>query len=568
MPDCLSFLKAQHLEQSKIERQNYYKHNAKAKSGGDAGYKYKYVSIIMDGMDQAKTRCPHWPRAPKYMDDKEKIEFHLVGTLVWGHNVQGCYVDWTVKQQFSDDANALLTSLERTIRRIQKSRTEASEPLPEVLYLQLDNVSSNKNRWLLGYAHWLVHQGVFKRVKISFLLVGHTHENIDQFFSRVSHVLRHQRAMSLPAMIDIVATCSTPKPESHVEEEMIDFKGWISSMQLSKTYNTSKQHIFVVKKNDQGKVVVKAKRYSNSAFYGEEIEMLQDIPAEVERYKILPVRYQDAYDAMEGENPEAVRRKRQKPILERLHATHKTLQDNDPVGWTAETDAWWKTFLADAAELPDTGLSNVRDEYIPLLKCQASTLVPCPPTVQDETLTPSDLALVDPEYLPFTIQQRSYTARERRTADLSDLQVGDLVALTPDAAQHAVANSERAADVVTPFWVCEVLELEVDENDPRKNKGMRVAWYGADVAPNQRENTEDWGRFRFSKRFEVQHRSKPVSSWIESRYQCGILAYGFSLKKSQPVNGLPKRTLDLIKERLATTEQLEAFDREMALEDA
>ncbi|WAR06068.1 hypothetical protein MAR_021437, partial [Mya arenaria] len=41
----------------------------------------------------------------------------------------------------------------------------------------------NKNRYMLGFLAMLVHLGVFRKIKLSFLMVGHTHEDIDQLFS-------------------------------------------------------------------------------------------------------------------------------------------------------------------------------------------------------------------------------------------------------------------------------------------------------------------------------------------------------------------------------------------------
>ena len=39
-------------------------------------------------------------------------------------------------------------------------------------------------RFVLGFMSLLVELKVFKKVKISFLMVGHTHEDVDQVFSR------------------------------------------------------------------------------------------------------------------------------------------------------------------------------------------------------------------------------------------------------------------------------------------------------------------------------------------------------------------------------------------------
>lgn len=42
------------------ERKKYYKHQKKAESNPD-----KYLSIIIDGMDQSKTHLPHWIQCSK-----------------------------------------------------------------------------------------------------------------------------------------------------------------------------------------------------------------------------------------------------------------------------------------------------------------------------------------------------------------------------------------------------------------------------------------------------------------------------------------------------------------------
>lgn len=79
--------------------------------------------------------------------------------------------------------------------------------LPHHLYLQvtncclqswqLDNTSKqNKNRFLVGYCAFLVQCGLFKSVRVSFLPVGHTHEDIDRVFSRVHHRLRQVDMLS------------------------------------------------------------------------------------------------------------------------------------------------------------------------------------------------------------------------------------------------------------------------------------------------------------------------------------------------------------------------------------
>ena len=57
-------------------------------------------------------------------------------------------------------------------------------PLAPILYIQLDNTGrENKNATVFGYLSMLVNQGLFRKVKVNFLLAGHTHDHFDQMFS-------------------------------------------------------------------------------------------------------------------------------------------------------------------------------------------------------------------------------------------------------------------------------------------------------------------------------------------------------------------------------------------------
>ena len=54
-----------------------------------------------------------------------------------------------------------------------------------VLYLQVDNcVGENKNNILVAFLSSLVARGIIGRVVLNFMMVGHTHIDIDQIFSR------------------------------------------------------------------------------------------------------------------------------------------------------------------------------------------------------------------------------------------------------------------------------------------------------------------------------------------------------------------------------------------------
>ena len=92
-----------------------------------------------------------------------------------------------------------------TINIIHHVLTHWSGNLPQVLYLQLDNTShENKNQIVFGYLSMLVEMGIFQKVKVGFLLVGHTHDHIDQMFSRFSVTLKKKIAGILPSFTEFI----------------------------------------------------------------------------------------------------------------------------------------------------------------------------------------------------------------------------------------------------------------------------------------------------------------------------------------------------------------------------
>jgi hypothetical protein len=50
----------------------------------------------------------------------------------------------------------------------------------------------------------LVEMGIFQKVKVGFLLFGHTHDHIDQMFSHFSVTLKRKNIGSIPSLIECI----------------------------------------------------------------------------------------------------------------------------------------------------------------------------------------------------------------------------------------------------------------------------------------------------------------------------------------------------------------------------
>jgi hypothetical protein len=102
--------------------------------------------------------------------------------------------------------------------------------LSSVLYLQLDNTSrENKNNLLFLYLHMLVLKGVFNKIKVGFLLVGHTHDQIDQMFSRFSVKLAKSKAFVYEDLCEIIRQSYKPTLEICLLTETFDFRRYALS---------------------------------------------------------------------------------------------------------------------------------------------------------------------------------------------------------------------------------------------------------------------------------------------------------------------------------------------------
>lgn len=81
------------------------------------------------------------------------------------------------------------------------------QDLPDHLILQFDNCPENKNKFVFAYISSLVQQGHFKVVEVFFLIVGHTHASIDQYFSKLAKQIHKADFIGSPlALAALLAT--------------------------------------------------------------------------------------------------------------------------------------------------------------------------------------------------------------------------------------------------------------------------------------------------------------------------------------------------------------------------
>jgi hypothetical protein len=73
----------------------------------------------------------------------------------------------------------------------------------------------------------LVELRIFEKVKVGFLLVGHTHDHIDQMFSDFSVILNKKNVESLPSLIECIKKAYIPELVFHILEETVHMRRFI-----------------------------------------------------------------------------------------------------------------------------------------------------------------------------------------------------------------------------------------------------------------------------------------------------------------------------------------------------
>jgi hypothetical protein len=131
---------------------------------------------------------PHWKSIHKSIDKSCLLQLHAVGCLIYHREIfSRVFLNYP---SLRNDGNLTITILQNVLNKWKIRPGD----LPPTLYFQLNNTCrENKNNLLFSYLHMLLVKKIFQKIKLGFLLVGHTHDHIDKMFSCFSTKLAKGR---------------------------------------------------------------------------------------------------------------------------------------------------------------------------------------------------------------------------------------------------------------------------------------------------------------------------------------------------------------------------------------
>ena len=157
------------------------------------------LTVIQDGMDQAKLRLPRWGYGTlsKAAAKLFRPAAHLAASWVHGFRLNLFLSDENLKKNSETSIEVLCLSLEHLFRQCSS--------LPLTLHLQQDNCfREGKNKYVAQFMLMLQILGVFRFTGMGFLRTAHSHDDVDQVFGQIARLFMGKACQSASDMISLL----------------------------------------------------------------------------------------------------------------------------------------------------------------------------------------------------------------------------------------------------------------------------------------------------------------------------------------------------------------------------
>jgi hypothetical protein len=132
------------------------------------------VSMIGDGMAQVHNAIPSYGQSGTTI--AKLFDTHFQGVITHGKR-------FTIYRTFGNCGKGSNVAIYAWLRELEKVYDENEKRLPDTLYFQIDGGSENANSTFIALAELLVHRCLTKKIVLTRLPPGHTHEDIDGKFA-------------------------------------------------------------------------------------------------------------------------------------------------------------------------------------------------------------------------------------------------------------------------------------------------------------------------------------------------------------------------------------------------
>ena len=225
-----------HLDRQYADRVQYWTCRSSSRLGNYDGNGCRTISIIIDSMDRTKWAVPRAAAlATKELGNLQRPVLDVTLLLAHGHMCGVLMGDPRVSKGSSWTCECLLHVLDCLARQGVDLRDCE-------LAVQADNCSKEcKSNAFLKLLSYLVARGRVKRARLSCLVSGHSHEDVDQAFSLMGAYLQTQKELHNADAFENAASRFFQNPSVRPHEKLRVVKGvsqirdWLLGLLLYRT---------------------------------------------------------------------------------------------------------------------------------------------------------------------------------------------------------------------------------------------------------------------------------------------------------------------------------------------
>ena len=211
-------------------------------------------------LHQAKFAWPRWPyeRLSKELSSLNRPRTVLTAAIAHGW----CTMLFMHNEFLNQGSDSWCEMLSRVLDEVLKISKATGRKFPRHLVIQADNTCAvAKNQYCLRFLIHLIACHKFISANLLYLMVGHTHEDIDQLFAVILFIMLQLRTWQTPAeLLDHIVSKLQAKVSSKGEvliavqlSSIHDFKSWLAplNIELDWAFKTRQgieaPHAFIVK---------------------------------------------------------------------------------------------------------------------------------------------------------------------------------------------------------------------------------------------------------------------------------------------------------------------------------
>lgn len=217
-----------HLSQQSEERRYLDQLKLRAAEVDEFGNPLRFL-LFPDGMTVYTCRTPKFPSESK---GDNFIESRIIGIEVYCGPIKTVFV-YRTSAMVGGGANIMVEVIRQALIDLGTLIYSRNFRYPRTGWLQFDNCGENKNKEMFAYISLLIENFSFDEVLINFLIVGHTHASIDQYFSVISKAIFNSYFIGTPlALLELIRRTHNAswKQEAIIRDIVVyyDFKSAIA----------------------------------------------------------------------------------------------------------------------------------------------------------------------------------------------------------------------------------------------------------------------------------------------------------------------------------------------------